>query len=1047
MKAKRVLSLALAAMLELSSIAGTGFTVLAAAPEDEAVLEAQEADAVEEADEATPEKASPAEADAEEEDPVAEEGPLAATDISEYLTVNDNGVITAYSYTGEDITDIIIPSIVGGKTVTGIGNDVFSGHRELISVQFPSTLTWIGNGAFKNASLGSSRRDGHLVIPASVEKIGYNAFEGCNALETVTFEEGSGKIEFDLYWGNGTTFASCQALTTINLSNRIDVLPSNFAKNCPLLHAVNWSATVKQIGASAFESDPVLDSTDLSATVIESIGDNAFNGCTGFGLAVFPETLKSIGHGAFAGTLMGKRSAAGHLVIPASVEFIGYNAFDGCVYLEQLTFNDYTGAEPTPVTFDSYWGNACTFQNCPELKTVTLSNRISSLPSKFAINCSKLSTVNWGRTVKEIGTSAFESDVLFNSYDMSSTSIETIGDNAFLGCSALELVKLPHTLKSIGHGAFNGTAMGKSESHGKLVIPSSVLSIGYNAFEACEYLESVTFESYTGEAALEPISFGTYWGNGCTFQNCKELKSITLSNRVSVIPSLFTKGCEALKTVKWSESITVIGASAFAGNTLFNSPDLSATRLTTIEDGAFSGCTSLGLVIFPETLKTIGNSAFENTAMGDRNSGGVVVISEEVTTVGHNAFAKCAYLTEVIVEDYTGDGALPVLTFGTYWGSSNAFSECPMLEEIIIGDRVKVLPEAFAKNDPELTMLTIPASVETIQQSAFYVATENGRKINTYLTTENQVAKDYDWATDNRVITTGTRVPVESVTLDKTELEVGTGRSAILKATVKPDNATSKRVIFRSEDPTIASVDGSGKVTGVAVGQTRITVATVDGGKIASCVVKVVESASTGGDEEQEIRLIGKKNSEVIATLVFITNDADDVESFFTISKNGKKAKLTKMHKKGYDFKGWYLTYKDKKGKDRTKKISTLTAGALSKYSVDGALTLEARFSPIKYTIKYKVTRPAKKVKVKGRIRLSKAEKKILYKDGEKDGELTAKGAELSAKGYTLSGWTIVKNGTEVVIGIGETLPLSELVPEKGKTITLYPIWKAAEAE
>ena len=118
---------------------------------------------------------------------VEEEDVSAGVDISSYLTIDDKGTITKYSYEGSEITDIIIPSTVNGVTVKGINDGVFKDHKELISVQFPSTLEWIGNSTFENASLGSNRKDGHLVIPANVTQIGHDAFRGCNALGTITF--------------------------------------------------------------------------------------------------------------------------------------------------------------------------------------------------------------------------------------------------------------------------------------------------------------------------------------------------------------------------------------------------------------------------------------------------------------------------------------------------------------------------------------------------------------------------------------------------------------------------------------------------------------------------------------------------------------------------------------------------------------------------------------------------------------------------------------------------------------------------------------------
>lgn len=1030
MKAKRIMTLVMCAMLEISSL-GSAYTPVFAAGENEVTV----------VDEDTYSEAA-YEQDADEQgepssEAVEEEDVSSGVDISSYLTIDDKGTITKYSYEGSEITDIIIPSTVNGVTVKGINDGVFKDHKELISVQFPSTLEWIGNSTFENASLGSNRKDGHLVIPANVTQIGHDAFRGCNALGTVTFEAGSTPIVFVSSWGKGNTFTSCAALTTIELSNRIDTLPGYFANDCPLLSNVKWSSTVKEIGGHAFENDVVLDSTDLSGTVTETIGEYAFSGCTGFGLVKFPETLVNIENGAFAKTLMGKRSAAGQLVIPASVSYIGYNAFEACVYLESVSFNDQTGADVTAIDFGSSWGKGETFAGCEALKTISLSNKTVNLPPTFAHNCPVLSTVNWSNALKKIDENAFANDPVLNSPDMSNTALETIEEGAFKDCKALQCVKLPETLKTIGANAFQGTSMGTASAHGDLVIPSAVTYIGCYAFENCEFLGSVTFRPYTGEAALDAMAFGESWGHGQTFANCKVLKSITMSNRLSVIPPEFAMNCESLKTVKWGAFITEIGDSAFYKDAVLNSPDFSSTTLKTIGESAFEGCTSFGLAVFPRALKSIGASAFKDTAMGTKEAGGVLVISEEVSYVGPYAFLNCAYLSGVVVEDYTGDGALPVLSFGTNWGHGQNFAKCPMLEEIIIGDRVKTIPYEFALDDPALTMLTIPASVETIEQGAFYVDTKDNEKIKTFLSTDNQVAKDYDWDKDNRTIASGSRVLVESVTLNKTELEVGTGRSATLKATVTPDNATNKKVTWRSDNAEIATVDANGKVTGVAAGETRIIVTTVDGGKTASCTVKVTESG-TSGDDEEELTLPGKKNTEVTASLIFITNGADEVDHYYTLNKSGKKAKLVNMVKKGHSFKGWYCEYTDKKGNKKAKRIKTLTAAILSKYSVEGTLTLEARFTSNKYTIKYKVSKPAKKVKVSGKIKLSKAEKKIDYATGS----LTVKGEQLSAKGYTLAGWTTKKGSSEVMLYIGDTVTLEELIPAKGKTITLYPVWK-----
>ena len=87
-------------------------------------------------------------------------------------------------------------------------------------------------------------------------------------------------------------------------------------------------------------------------------------------------------------------------------------------------------------------------------------------------------------------------------------------------------------------------------------------------------------------------------------------------------------------------------------------------------------------------------------------------------------------------------------------------------------------------------------------------------------------------------------VDVTGVTLDKTSLTIEAGQTAALTATVKPSNATNKKVTWASSDPDIATVDAEGKVTGVAAGETTVTVTTVDGEKTATCDVTVTASTT-----------------------------------------------------------------------------------------------------------------------------------------------------------------------------------------------------------
>ena len=78
-----------------------------------------------------------------------------------------------------------------------------------------------------------------------------------------------------------------------------------------------------------------------------------------------------------------------------------------------------------------------------------------------------------------------------------------------------------------------------------------------------------------------------------------------------------------------------------------------------------------------------------------------------------------------------------------------------------------------------------------------------------------------------------------AVKLDKTTASVFKGNKIRIKATVTPSDAKHIGCIWSSSDPSVASVDTFGLVTGVKSGTATITAKTIDGGIAATCEVTV----------------------------------------------------------------------------------------------------------------------------------------------------------------------------------------------------------------
>ena len=141
---------------------------------------------------------------------------------------------------------------------------------------------------------------------------------------------------------------------------------------------------------------------------------------------------------------------------------------------------------------------------------------------------------------------------------------------------------------------------------------------------------------------------------------------------------------------------------------------------------------------------------------------------------------------------------------------------------------------------------------------------------------------------------------VESVSLDKTSLELTEGDEATLIATIKPDNASNKQITWKSEDETIATIS-DGKVKAIKPGSTIITVTTSDGNKTATCSIKVnekiyhVESVTLDktslelmeGDEYTLVATVSPSN----ATDKSLTWTSSD-NSVVAVDQNGKVSAL-----------------------------------------------------------------------------------------------------------------------------------------------------------
>ncbi len=121
-------------------------------------------------------------------------------------------------------------------------------------------------------------------------------------------------------------------------------------------------------------------------------------------------------------------------------------------------------------------------------------------------------------------------------------------------------------------------------------------------------------------------------------------------------------------------------------------------------------------------------------------------------------------------------------------------------------------------------------------------------------------------------------VPVTGVTLDKTTLELFTGNTATLTATVQPSDATNQNVTWESSNTEVATVGANGKVTAVGEGNATITATAEENSNIsATCTVTVTQSTySISADTKAlDFGSVYTGYTQPAAKTVTITNDGN----------------------------------------------------------------------------------------------------------------------------------------------------------------------------
>ncbi len=316
------------------------------------------------------------------------------------------------------------------------------------------------------------------------------------------------------------------------------------------------------------------------------------------------------------------------------------------------------------------------FKNHTELEYVYFMDcKITAIPEEAFQGCNNMLAVFISPTVTEIGVSAFEECGSLMGVDIS--SVERLGDRAFMDCSSLKQVTIGENLK-YRKGSY---------------------ILGNNIFVGCNSLETFEVDS-----------------KNTVFYTIDEKKGLVANynGKIKLISYPTASGAVTLP-----DNITVIDSAAFSGCiglTSVNLPD----NLKTIESTAFNNCTSLTSISIPSSVTSISGDAFRNCTCPLIFEEGRIDISDSIN-LSKTAFEYIAVPASVQgnLSGFAGCSCPIRLTGERTEIQDYFFQYCNHVPSITIPDSVNTIGYNAFEDCTSLTTITIPKNVTRIMSYTF----------------------------------------------------------------------------------------------------------------------------------------------------------------------------------------------------------------------------------------------------------------------------------------------------------------------------------------
>ena len=448
-----------------------------------------------------------------------------------------------------------------------------------------------------------------------------------------------------------------------------------------------------------------LKSVVLPAT-LRFLGGNAFNYCRGLEEVQIPSSVETIGDYAFHAC-----SSLNSIIIPNNVTYIGEYAFANCTNLSDVHLSD---------SLQIIYNYA--FSGCASLENITIPANVHTIGNYVFNNCTKLKSLrcdaptppscsndfNTNTLVVYVPTSSgaeyeaaayWKNRIIIDGEGVSaSVDVETPGT---LGEKLLEQVEY---LRQVNYLTVSGTLNDddlyniQNRMTGLLAIDMSkvnMTALPNNMFDYRYALQQVVLPEN-----LESI--GKY-----AFRDCYNLQDVTLPATLKSISINAFEDCDNFKHVVIPEGVTTVGTYAFHGCNALQTVEWPSTA-TTISDYAFYQ-SGIEFIKIPEGVTTIGTSTFAQTNLRELECPSTLI------NINGYAFSNCALLSAVSFNE-----GLQSL--------SRSFDNCDALTEIVLPSTLNYCYESFDncnKINSIICLALLPPHLEYNRDILYNVNKEN----------------------------------------------------------------------------------------------------------------------------------------------------------------------------------------------------------------------------------------------------------------------------------------------------------------------------------